>query len=139
MGKTIVHVPRRFAQDVWGGTESVILNLCRQQAAAGLTPEIHTSRALSEVKSEVWKQIPIRRYRYRYPYLGLSREEKHAMDLKAGNLISLPLFWSLMRLPDVRIFHAHVIGRMGGEVMTAARLRKRRRHGDCGRGAPPRR
>ena len=46
----IVHVPRRFAQDVWGGTESVILNLCRQQSAAGFSPEIHTSRALSDTK-----------------------------------------------------------------------------------------
>jgi len=125
MGKRVIHVPRRFAQDVWGGTESVILNLCRQQAAVGLEPQIHTSLALSKTKSEVWKNIPIRRYNYRYPYLGLSEEEKHAMDLKAGNLISLSMFWSLMRLPEVRVFHAHVIGRMGGEVMTAARLRKK--------------
>lgn len=124
-GRRVVHVPRRFAQDVWGGTESVILNLCRQQAAAGLAPEIHTSLALSATKSEVWNEIPIRRYRYRYPYLGLSAAEKQAMDLKAGNLISLPLFWSLMRMRDVRVFHAHVIGRMGGEVLTAARLKKK--------------
>ncbi|MFT4546305.1 MAG: glycosyltransferase involved in cell wall biosynthesis [Verrucomicrobiales bacterium] len=121
----VVHVPRRFAQDVWGGTESVILNLCRQQVAAGFLPEIHTSRALCDMGAEVWNEIPIRRYAYQYPFLGLSRKEKHAMDLKAGNLISLPLFWNLMRLPDVRVFHAHVIGRMGGEVMTAARLRKK--------------
>ena len=47
------------------------------------------------------------------------------MDLKAGNLISLSMFWGLMRLADVRVFHAHVIGRMGAEVMTAARLRKK--------------
>lgn len=124
-GRKIVHVPRRFAQDVWGGTESVILNLCRQQALAGFAPEIHTSIALSETRSEVWNDIPVRRYAYRYPYLGLSNEEKNAMDLKAGNLISLPLFWSLMRMKDVRVFHAHVIGRMGGEVMTAARIRKK--------------
>ena len=125
MANRVVHVPRRFAQDVWGGTESVILNLCRQQQAAGLDPEIHTSRALSGVARESWNGLPIRRYRYRYPYLGLSQEEKHAMDLKSGNLISLSLFWNLLRLPDVRVFHAHALGRMGGEVMSAARLRRR--------------
>ncbi|MGI9242990.1 MAG: glycosyltransferase family 4 protein, partial [Verrucomicrobiales bacterium] len=121
----MVHVPRRFAQDVWGGTESVILNLCRQQLAAGMEPEIHTSLALSKTKTERWNEIPIRRYAYRYPYLGLSEAERHAMDLKAGNLISLPLLWSLLRLADTRIFHAHVIGRMGGEVLCAARLKRR--------------
>jgi glycosyltransferase involved in cell wall biosynthesis len=125
MGSRVVHVPRRFAQDVWGGTESVILNLCRQQQSAGLDPEIHTSLALSETKSEQWNGIPIRRYPYHYPYLGLSTEERHAMDLKAGNLISLRLLSSMMRLRDVRVFHAHVIGRMGGEVMTAARLKRK--------------
>lgn len=125
MGSRVIHVPRRFAQDVWGGTESVILNLCRQQLKAALEPEIHTSLALSETRSERWNGIPIRRYAYTYPYFGLSRDERHAMDLKAGNLISLPLFGSLLRLPDVRLFHAHVIGRMGGEVLCAARLKRR--------------
>lgn len=125
MGSRIVHVPRRFAQDVWGGTESVVLNLCRQQIAAGLAPEIHTSLALSSTGAEHWNGIPIRRYPYCYPYLGLSEGERRAMDLKAGNLISLRLFSGLLRLPEVRIFHAHVAGRMGGEVLTAARLRRK--------------
>ncbi len=31
----IVHVPRRFAAEEWGGTETVILEISRQQQAAG--------------------------------------------------------------------------------------------------------
>ncbi|WP_309400721.1 glycosyltransferase family 4 protein [Cerasicoccus maritimus] len=123
--RTIIHVPRRFALDEWGGTESVIYNLCRQQRAAGLNPEIHTSRALASTPAETWRDIPIRRYPYVYPFFGLSAEEKHALDKKGGNLLSLPLLNNLAWRSDVRIYHAHVTKRMGATVRTAARLRKK--------------
>lgn len=121
----ILHVPRRFAIDEWGGTESVIFNLCKQQQALGLRPEIHTSRALAPTPREIWRDIPIRRYRYSYPFLGLSTNEIHALDKKGGNLLSLDLFANLLAARDVRIYHAHVLKRMGGAVLTAARLRKK--------------
>ncbi len=121
----ILHVPRRFALDKWGGTESVILNLCRQQIARGGAPEIHTSRALSSVAEEKWQGIPIRRYRYFYPYVPLRAAERAAFDLKGGNLFSFSLYRALLRAPDVRIFHAHSLKRLGGEVLTAARRRRK--------------
>ena len=121
----ILHIPRRFALDEWGGTESVIYNLCKQQQALGDHPEIHTSRALAPTPREVWRDIPIRRYRYSYPFLGLSPAEIHALDKKGGNLLSLDLFFHLLAARDVRIYHAHVLKRMGGAVLTAARLRKK--------------
>ena len=121
----ILHIPRRFALDEWGGTESVIYNLCKQQLARGLHPEIHTSRALAATPRELWRDIPIRRYRYCYPFLGLSREDVHALDKKGGNLLSLDLFGHLLAARDVRIYHAHVLKRMGGAVLTAARLRRK--------------
>ncbi|MFT3990856.1 MAG: glycosyltransferase family 4 protein [Luteolibacter sp.] len=121
----ILHVPRRFATDEWGGTESVIYNLCRQQQSQGLQPEIHTSRALAPQPKEDWRGIPIRRYRYSYPFLGLTEADKHALDKKGGNLLSLDLFYHLLAAKDVRIYHAHVLKRMGGAVMTAARIRKK--------------
>jgi len=121
----ILHVPRRFALDEWGGTESVIYNLCKQQQAHGQRPEIHTSRALAATPREVWRDIPIRRYRYSYPFLGLSQADILALDRKGGNLLSLDLFWHLLAARDVRIYHAHVLGRMGGAVLTAARLRRK--------------
>ncbi|MGE9295974.1 MAG: glycosyltransferase family 4 protein, partial [Puniceicoccales bacterium] len=122
---TIIHVPRRFALDEWGGTESVIFNLCRQQQASGWTPEIHTSRALAPTPSEVWRDIPIRRYPYVYPFFGLSADEKLSLDKKGGNLLSLPLLGSLATQRNVRIFHAHVTKRMGATVRTAARWQRR--------------
>lgn len=121
----ILHIPRRFALDEWGGTESVIDNLCQQQQVAGYQPEIHTSRALAPTPTEVWHGIPIRRYRYSYPFLGLSRADILALDKKGGNLLSLDLFWHLLAACDVRLYHSHVLGRMGGTVLTAARLRRK--------------
>jgi glycosyltransferase involved in cell wall biosynthesis len=121
----ILHIPRRFAIDEWGGTESVIYNLCKQQQAHGYQAEIHTSRALAPVPREVWREIPIHRYRYCYPFLGLSKAEIHALDKKGGNLLSLDLFWHLLAARNVRIYHAHVLKRMGGAVLTAARLRNK--------------
>ena len=74
----ILHIPRRFAIDEWGGTESVIYNLCKQQQALGLRPEIHTSRALSPTPREVWRDIPIRRY---IPGQPLKRVFRHGLVL----------------------------------------------------------
>lgn len=121
----ILHIPRRFAIDEWGGTESVIYNLCKQQLGSGQQPEIHTSRALAPTPREVWRDIPICRYRYCYPFLGLSPAEIHALDQKGGSLLSLDLFYHLLAARDVRIYHAHVLARMGGAVLTAARLRRK--------------
>ncbi len=121
----ILHVPRRFAIDEWGGTESVVYNLCKEQQKLGFQPEIHTSRALAPIAKEVWRDIPIRRYRYTYPFFGLSPEDIHALDKKGGNLLSLDLFFHLLAAKNVRLYHAHVLKRMGGAVMTAARLRKK--------------
>jgi glycosyltransferase involved in cell wall biosynthesis len=121
----ILHIPRRFAIDDWGGTESVIFNLCKQQQALGHQPEIHTSRALAPTPREIWRDIPIRRYRYCYPFLGLSQADIHALDKKGGNLLSLDLFFHLLAARDVRIYHAHVLKRMGGAVLTAARIRNK--------------
>ena len=121
----ILHIPRRFALNEWGGTESVIYNLCKQQLASGQQPEIHTSRALAPTPREIWRNIPICRYSYGYPFLGLSQADILALDKKGGNLLSLDLFWHLLAARNVRIYHAHVLGRMGGAVMTAARLRRK--------------
>lgn len=121
----IVHVPRRFVAEEWGGTETVVLEIARQQQLAGARPEILTSMALACRRAESIGGVPVRRFSYSYPFLGLSRADCAAMDKKGGNLLSLSLFKSLLTQPDVRLFHAHALKRLGGEVRTAARLRKK--------------
>ena len=121
----ILHVPRRFVAHEWGGTETVIASLAFEQQRQGWRPEVHTSLALTTVRREEWNGVPVRRYTYCYPFFGLNAAQKAQMDKKGGNLLSLPLFFALARAKNVRIFHAHALKRLGGEVFTAARLQKK--------------
>ena len=121
----IIHVPRRFVAEEWGGTETVILEISRQQQRAGWQPEIFTSMALAKPRHETIGGVVVKRYPYCYPFFGLSAADKAALDKKGGNLLSLSLFNALRRAPDVRLFHAHALKRLGGEVRTAARWQKK--------------
>lgn len=123
--KTIIHVPRRFVADEWGGTETVVLEISKQQQAAGMNPRIITSMALASSGHEEIGGVPVDRFSYLYPFFGLCAADRAAMDKKGGNLLSFPLFRALLRAPDVRIFHAHALKRLGGTVRTAARLRRK--------------
>ena len=123
--KKIIHVPRRFVAEEWGGTETVILEISRQQQRAGWSPEIFTSMALAKQRDETIGGVPVKRFPYCYPFLGLSAADKAALDKKGGNLLSLSLFNALRREKNVRLFHAHALKRVGGEVRTAARWQKK--------------
>ena len=125
MSQRILHVPRRFVKEEWGGTETVVLEICKSQLKTGASPEIWTSMALASSRNETISEVPVRRFPYCYPFLGLSAEERLAMDKKGGNLLSLSIFWSMLRAKDVRLYHAHVLKRLGGEVRTAARRNRK--------------
>ncbi|MBB5350880.1 glycosyltransferase involved in cell wall biosynthesis [Haloferula luteola] len=122
---SIIHVPRRFVANEWGGTETVILEISKQQKAAGAHPRIITSMALAETHHDVIGGIEVERHAHLYPFFGLTTEQRAAMDKKGGNLLSLPLLSALLRAPDVRLFHAHALKRLGGTVRTVARLRRK--------------
>ena len=49
----IAHIVRRFTFSEWGGTESVVWHIARQQKAQGLTPEILCTSALDKAGTEV--------------------------------------------------------------------------------------
>ena len=121
----IIHVPRRFVAEEWGGTETVILEISKVQKQKGWHPEIWTSLALSDRTEDCIGGIPVARFPYRYPFLGLSQRDRHLMDKKGGNLMSPKLLWAMAKAKDIRLFHAHALKRLGGEVFTAARWQKK--------------
>jgi glycosyltransferase involved in cell wall biosynthesis len=84
-----------------------------------------TSMALAKLRRETIGGVPVKRYPYCYPFFGLSAADWAALDKKGGNLLSLSLFYAMYREKNVRLFHAHALKRVGGEVRTAARLRKK--------------
>ena len=118
----IIQVPRRFVASEWGGTETTILQTSRALRANGHEVEIYTSLALSDRRREVIQGVPVRRFTYSYPFLGLSAQDRQDMDKKGGNLLSMSLLWALAREPGVNLLHAHTGKRVGGIVRTAARL-----------------
>jgi glycosyltransferase involved in cell wall biosynthesis len=65
--------------------------------------------------------VPVERFSYFYPYLGLSAESASALDLKGGNLFSISLYHKLMKEPALDLIHLHTAKRLGGIGRTAAR------------------
>ena len=53
----IAHVLRRLSFDDWGGTEQVVWNLARAQAAAGHEVRLFATTALCKEESEVVGQL----------------------------------------------------------------------------------
>lgn len=120
----VVHVPRRFTRTHWGGTETVILQTCRQQKALGHDVSIATSMALASEAEETIDGVPVKRFPHVYPWFGLSAESRHRLDQKGGNLFSFELHRWLQQSPGIDLLHLHTAKRLGGIVRHAA-LRRR--------------
>lgn len=119
-----IHIPRRFVLDAWGGTETVVLETCRRLPGLGIESTICCPSALSSPGPDAIESVPIQRFPYFYPYLGLSAESKAAIDLKGGNLFSFSLLRHLLKTPELDLIHLHTAKRLGGIGRTAARMRK---------------
>ena len=115
----IAHIVRRFTFSEWGGTESVVWNIARQQKARGLTPEILCTAALDQEGMEVVDGITIRRFPYFYPYWPMPQKDKLALDKKGGNPLS-PALLKALKQGQFDIFHLHAGGRLANYSIQAA-------------------
>jgi len=116
----IAHVTRRFAEDAWGGTETVVLETSKRLQTLGHDTAVFTTTALSPTRTDAIQQVPVHRHPYFYPYLGLSTSARDALDRKAGNLFSFSLARHLARTP-ADVFHLHTGKRLGGIARSAAK------------------
>ncbi|MBQ9777211.1 MAG: glycosyltransferase, partial [Lentisphaeria bacterium] len=107
----IAHIVRRFTFSEWGGTESVVWHIAKQQKAQGLQPEILCTAALDKVGMEVVDGITIRRFSYLYPYFPMPEKDRLALDKKGGNPFSPELMKALQK-GKFDIFHIHAGGRL---------------------------
>ena len=119
----IVHIPRRFLKEEWGGTETTVLELSKGLQAVGHDVQIVCPSILTKRRAEEMDGVSVTRTRYFYPYLGLSKTSRALLDKKGGNLFSFHLFWLLRRLPKLDILHLHTGKRLGGICRVVARLR----------------
>ena len=120
----IIQIPRRFVVSHWGGSETFVAEVSRRLADHGFDVNIFTSKALSTTTREEYRGVPIRRFPYFYPYLGLSAQAKSLLDQKAGNLFSFSLLWALLFRKDLDLIHLHTGKRMGGIARLCARIRR---------------
>lgn len=110
----IVHLPRRYTRNSWGGTETVIAELSREQISQGHLARVFCSNALDENNAEILEGVSVRRFPYIYPFLWLSMDDRLQLDYKGGNLFSFPLMKHLLREPDIDLIHLHTLKRLGG-------------------------
>lgn len=120
---SIVHIPRRFTRNAWGGTETCITQIAKAQNQLGLNAKIFTTQALDDVAKEDIQGISVTRFPYFYPMLGLSKQAKQQLDYCGGNLFSTGLFQGLLKQKKLRMLHAHTGNRVGAIVRTVAKLR----------------
>jgi len=116
----IAHVVRRFTFSEWGGTESVVWHIARQQKLQGLTPEILCTAALDKIGTEVVEGITIKRFPYFYPYFPMPEKDRLALDKKGGNPFSPELMKALQK-GKFDIFHIHAGGRLANYTLRLAK------------------
>ena len=119
----IAHIVRRFSFEEWGGTESVVWNIAKQQKAQGLFPEILCTSALNKVGFEEVEGIPIKRFPYFYPYFPMPRKDKLTLDKKGGNPFSIKLINELKN-NNYDIFHIHAGARLANCVIKLSKKTK---------------
>ena len=120
----IIQVPRRFVRQEWGGTETVIIETSHELSKLGYDVEIFTSKALSGVRRENILGVPVRRFSYFYPRLGLRRADKARLDMRGGNVFSPGLLLAILFTRNIKVIHLHTGGFPGGFVRLVSRLRK---------------
>lgn len=119
----IVQIPRRFVRSDWGGTETVVLETCKQLLQMGHHTEILCPNALADRDVEIIDGVRVRRVPYFYPYWGLREEARWQLDKKGGNLFSFALMRALKRYPELDLIHLHTMKRLGGIGRHVARQR----------------
>lgn len=90
-----MHIPRRFTQNSWGGTETVVISSANALKPLGYESCIYTSKALDSTPQESIDSVNIKRFDYFYPFFGLGKKDIDAFDAIGGNLFSFSLLFAL--------------------------------------------
>lgn len=123
MPPRIVHIPRCFATDTWGGTEAVVRALVEAAPHHGCQAAIVTSQAQCATPRDVLGGAPVLRLPHSYGEWPLSAARRAAFERKGGNLHVRGLASALDTLGDVKMLHLHTGGRFGAQALRLARRR----------------
>jgi len=120
----VVHIPRRFTQSHWGGTENVIVSYAQGLKKHNIHSEIYTTKILNTKKTEYIHGIKVNRFSYFYPYINLKNKIKEKLDFVGGNVFSFTLLFSLLFKKNIDLIHLHTAKRIGGIARFICKIRK---------------
>ena len=107
----IAHVIRRLSFDDWGGTEQVVWNLAKAQAAADHDVRIFATTALCSTPRETRDGLEIRRFRPVYPWWPMPEHVAAELDRKGGNPF-VPGLGRELRAWRPDVVHCHAMARI---------------------------
>ena len=116
-----IQILRRFSFKEWGGTESVVWNCSTKLIEKNNYTKIFATSALDEVGRESVQNVSIERFKYLYPHLNITANNKLVLDKKGGNPYSFPLYKALVNSKDVQILHCHTMQRLANTVRLASK------------------
>ena len=124
----VAHLLRKYNPAEWGGTESVIRQLCEGLRQHDISSVVHCPRLVTN-GAEVADPLvdagcTVKRFKTCVPIWGIPAERRRQMISVGGNLMSFDLFGSLWRDRQISVVHSHALGRIGGIGMAVARRRK---------------
>lgn len=119
----IAHLLRKYNPAEWGGTETVIRQLCAGLRHEGVEstvycPAIPPTQVLDPLADA---GCEIRRFKAVVPIWGISAEQRKQMVAVGGNLLSFDLPRMLWADRGISVIHTHTLGRIGGIGLTLAR------------------
>jgi glycosyltransferase involved in cell wall biosynthesis len=122
----IAHLLRKYNPAEWGGTETVMRQLCdglRRQGVDSTVfcpeiPPVDVPDPLAE------SGCRLRRFKACVPVWGISAEQRRQMVAVGGNLLSFDLPRMLWADRSISVIHTHTLGRIGGIGLTLARRKR---------------
>jgi glycosyltransferase involved in cell wall biosynthesis len=116
-----IQILRRFSFKEWGGTESVVWNCSTKLIEKNNCTKIFATSALDTIGKENVQNVDIERFKYFYPHLNITANNKLVLDKKGGNPYSPQLYKALVSSKDVQILHCHTMQRLANTVRHASK------------------
>ncbi len=120
--QSVAHVLRKLDASAWGGTETHVAAITRHLFDERFVSEVHAPTGPVDGPTPLDPRVSVRRFAAFNPFVA-SRARRRALWATGGNIVSLTEPIALLRAKHIGIAHLHTMGRIGGAVRTAMRLR----------------
>ena len=122
----VAHLLRKYNPAEWGGTETVIRQLCDGLRREGVESTVYCPSIppVNVPDPLVESGCTLRRFKAFVPIWGISAEQRRQMVAVGGNLLSFDLPRMLWMDRSISVIHTHTLGRIGGIGLTLAQRKR---------------